>query len=198
MSLIDIYKNRHTSLTDTIGIWDKDWNQVFKAARPLSCSVDEPSKNMEHPLETGSVITDHRIILPVEIKLSLVMIAIDKENVYKEINEAYLAGTLFTIWTRTAGYLNMMIVGMPHEETPENIDTITMALSFKEVQFVSPTFLPLPPSAVKNKDNGSTKEKGQVKSTEPSAQVENGAKSNVEGGSIAKAGKDKVVGWFKR
>lgn len=199
MSIVDIYKNRFTSRTDSIGIWDQNWKQVFVDARPIACSVDEPSKNMEHPVETGAVITDHRIILPVEIRLSMIMLAVDYENIYKEIKQAYLAGTLFTVWTRTAGYENMMIVGMPHEETPENIDTITMALSFKEVIFVSPTFLPLPPSAVKNKDNGSTKEKGQVKASAPSAQTEAGAKGSLlkEGlGDSVKNAKAKIGSLF--
>ncbi len=28
---------------------------------------------MEHPVESGIIITDHRIILPVEIELSLIL-----------------------------------------------------------------------------------------------------------------------------
>lgn len=170
MSLLDIYNNRNTPLTDEIGIWDQNWSQVFATARPLSCSVSEPSKNMEHPVETGAVITDHRIILPVEIKLQMIMPAVDKEEVYRAIWSSYLAGTLFTVYTRARSYFNMMIVDMPHEETVEQFDSLAMALSLKEVIFVSPFFEPLPPAKVKEKTNASTKEKGEVKPVEATAE----------------------------
>ncbi len=190
MSLLDILQNIGTSREDSVGIWDASWQQVFIDARPLNCSVSEPSKNMEHPLETGAVITDHRIILPIEVTMNFVIMGAQYQSVYKEIKQAYLLGTLFYIYTRAQSYANMMMIDLPHEETPDDLDTLKITIGFKQVEFVTAFFEPLPARKVKEKTNASTKEKGQVKSSETPAAVQNDVKSN----GLLKQGKDWLTG----
>ena len=55
---------------------------------------------MEHPVESGAVITDHRIVMPIEIDLSLILASADYTDVYKAIRQYYYAATLLTIQTR--------------------------------------------------------------------------------------------------
>lgn len=160
MSFLDIFRARSTR--DVVGIWGSDYGQVFQKSRPVRCSVTESSKNMEHPLETGAVITDHRIILPVEIALDLVMEGAAYYDQYTKIKQAFVKGDLFSIHTKTGIYKNMMIVQIPHQESPDQYDTITMSLTLKEVIFVTAQFQPLPASKVKTSTNQSTKDKGQV------------------------------------
>ena len=45
--------------------------QVFADARPLKAVVSETAQLMTHPLEDGSNIIDHRIILPIGLSLSI-------------------------------------------------------------------------------------------------------------------------------
>jgi hypothetical protein len=125
---------------------------------------------MEHPIETGSIITDHRVILPVEAELSLIMNAAYYQDQYRQIKAAYLAGELFYLHTRTGVFRNMMITDIPHDETPEMFDTITLALKLREVQFVTAQFLPLPPRKVADKTSQSTKDRGQLQSKDPTAE----------------------------
>lgn len=157
-------------VVDVVGIWDQDFRQVFADSRPVKASVVEPSKNMEHPIETGSVITDHRVILPVEIDLSLIMKAATYAAQYGQIRAAFISGELFYVHTRTGVYKNMMITDIPHEESPEMFDTITMALKMREVQFVTAQFLPLPPRKVESKPNQSTKDRGQIQGKTPTTE----------------------------
>jgi hypothetical protein len=77
------------SLNDLVGIFTQDFNQVFIRARPIKASVKEGAKSMEHPLETGATTTDHRIILPVEIELSMIMQAVDYRDTYEDIKQAF-------------------------------------------------------------------------------------------------------------
>jgi hypothetical protein len=155
---------RNGAATDTVGIWRKDFSQFCRESRPVALSVSETSKNMEHPLETGAVITDHRIVLPVAIDLSLIMNGAVYRNQYRELRQAFIAGELFTVSTKTGNYANMIITDIPHEETPDMADTIAVAVKMLEVKFVEAQFLPLPPAKVENKANSSTKDRGQIQS----------------------------------
>jgi hypothetical protein len=170
MAIADFRRNGASK--DTVGIWRKDFSQFCRESRPMSLSVSESSKNMEHPLENGAVITDHRIVLPVAIDLALIMNGAVYQSQYREMRQAFIAGELFTVSTKTGNYDNMIITDIPHEETPDMADTITVALKMLEVKFVEAQFLPLPPAKVENKANGSTKDKGQLQSAPaPSAQA---------------------------
>ena len=39
--------------TDTVAIFDQDYNQLFRNARAIKAVVKEQSKVMEHPVESG-------------------------------------------------------------------------------------------------------------------------------------------------
>ncbi len=150
-------------MTDTIAIFDKNFNQVFIGARPLKGSVAEPSKLMEHPLETGAVVSDHRIILPVETTIAMMLSPDEYRQTYQRIRQAYYAGAQYTVQTKTGGYQNMVIADMPHEESADVFDTVAITLKFREVQFVSAQFVKLPAVKVSKKNTAkqSTKDRGQ-------------------------------------
>jgi len=123
---------------DSVAVFTQDFTQIFRNSRPIKAIVKEQAKVMEHPLETGAVITDHRIILPVEIELSLLLSSVDYQNTYKAIRSYYLSGTLLVIQTRTGIYENQLISAMPHEETTEQYDVIPLTLSLRQAFFVAP------------------------------------------------------------
>ena len=123
---------------DAVAVFTQDYTQIFRDARAVKATIKEQAKVMEHPIETGAVITDHRIILPVEIELSLILLPVSYQDTYKAIRSYYLNGTLLVIQTRTGIYENQLIVNMPHEETPEQYDAISLNLSLREALFVAP------------------------------------------------------------
>lgn len=141
---------------DYVAIFDENLAQVFREARALKATVKETSELMKHPLETGSVIIDHRIILPIEIDLAVVIQAEDYQSVYQQIREYYQNGTFLIIQTRTGVYENMVIASMPHDESPEMYDTVPIALRLREVQFVEPQYgiQPAAPSNQTTVDRG--------------------------------------------
>lgn len=155
--------------SDAVAVFGANLSQVFSGARPIKAAVTEDSKLMEHPLETGAVVTDHRIVLPIEIELSLILTATYR-NVYQQIKQLFTDGTLLTVQTRTASYSNMVIMSLPHDEDPEMFDAIAIAVKLRQVEIISPQYGTLPPSKVANKSQASTVKKGQQQgkdSTDP-------------------------------
>lgn len=142
---------------DSVAVFTQDFTQLFKSARPIKAVIKEQAKVMEHPVENGATITDHRIILPIEIELSLILASEDYQSVYNNIKQYYLNATLLTIQTRSGIYQNQLIASMPHEEDPSQYNVLTIALSLKEVIFVSAQYTTLP----KNKGDNSTVKTGE-------------------------------------
>ncbi len=125
--------------TDTVAVFTQEFEQIFRDARAVKAVVKEQSKVMEHPLENGAVITDHRVVLPVEIELSMILSRRTYQDTYKAIRSYYLNATLLVVQTKTGIYENQLISAIPHEESPEQYDTISLTLSLRQALFVLPS-----------------------------------------------------------
>lgn len=147
--------------TDTVAVFSQNYDQVFRNARPIKAVIKESSKVMEHPIETGAVVTDHRIVLPVEIQLSMILTPATYRQTYDEVRQLYLNGTLLIVQTRSGTYQNQLIQEMPHEEDTTIYNTITLALSLKEVQMVTAQFTTTP----QKPKNSSTIDRGTQNTT---------------------------------
>lgn len=141
MAITDIISTLLPSFAiDYVAVFNQNYEQVFRNARPIKAVVKEQAKLMDHPVENGAIISDHRIILPIEIDLSLILASDDYQSVYKEIRQYYLNATLLVVQTRSGIYENQLISALPHEEDPSMFNALTLALSFKQVQFVTAQF----------------------------------------------------------
>ena len=118
---------------DIIGVYDSGFDQVFQNARPLKATVRESSRPMEHPLENNQIITDYRIILPIEITLPVMITSLFYSDTYQEIKNLYLNAELLSVQTKTQLYPNMIIADLPHDESPEQFDAVPMTIRFKQV-----------------------------------------------------------------
>lgn len=152
-----------TGAQDVVAVLGADFNQVFQKARAIKATIMRASKAMEHPLETGATITDHRIVLPVNIELSLVLASEDYKTVYQQVRDLFTKGSLLTVQTRVDSFPSMLIEKMPHDETPEMYSGVALALSLKEAQFVQPQFTTL---KVRQSKDSSTTARGQQQPTD--------------------------------
>lgn len=145
-----------SAAVDQVAIFDDKYNQLFQQAKSIKVVVKENSKLMEHPIETGAIITDHRIIMPIEIDMSLILASSDYSDVYKAIKQYYLNATQLIIQTRSDIYANQLIEALPHEEDPNMYDSLTIALSLKQVVIVSTQYAPVPkyPSFTNTQNRG--------------------------------------------
>jgi hypothetical protein len=122
--------------SDVVGVLDQEtFTQIFPEARPMKAFVRETSRVMEHPLETGAMIADHKIIDPRTIELLMIVSAADFAGAFQQIRAAWLDSTLLTVQTKAAVYQNMIIQNLPREEDPEKFDITVISLQMKEVIF---------------------------------------------------------------
>ena len=136
------------------------FGQMFAQARPLVADVYEMADLMEHPLETGSVIADHIVFRPVEIELPLMCVGeLAYRSTYAALRQTFKAGTLLTIRTRTGSYPNMVITDLPHDETPDEFNAISIRLRLREARFVTPK-QGLASDQVANQSQSSTQNRG--------------------------------------
>lgn len=148
--------------TDSVAVFDQNYTQLFRNARAIKAVIKEQAKVMEHPVESGAIITDHRIIMPIEIDLSLILSSADYQDVYAAIKQYYLNATLIIVQTRSGIYQNQLISALPHEEDPNMYDALTIALSLKEVYMVTAQYAVAP----KQPSNSNTTNRGTQQSTQ--------------------------------
>lgn len=129
-----------THAFDQVAVYNQSFEQVFPRARVIKAIIKEEAKVMEHPLENGATIVDHRIILPVECELTFILQAADYQDTYRQIKQLYLNAELLIVQTKSSTYYNQLIASMPHEENPDMYDALTLELGLKEAQFATTTF----------------------------------------------------------
>lgn len=121
-----------TSAVDVTGVFDQNYNQLFVGARPISAKITPVAKMMTHPLEDGTSIADHRVIMPVDIQLSVILDPDDYVDTYNAIKSVFNGISSVTVQTRVDSYPNMYICEMPHDETAAVFDTVTMILKLSQ------------------------------------------------------------------
>jgi hypothetical protein len=152
-----------TKSVDVVGVFDVDFNQVFPGARPLKLVVNDKATFFKHPLEDSSIRIDHMIFDPVEAVLSLMIYGHNYRNVYQQVKQKYRNQTQLIVLTKVDTYQNMYIQAMPHDESPENFDSVIMALKLYETKFgvTAISFASADPS------DSDTKNRGQQDPKEP-------------------------------
>ena len=166
----DLVQIRRRTAPDTFEV-------AYPSARPMQANVAETGRLMSHPLEDGSSIVDHRIIFPTVITLSIIIdprlftfrpiagefgFGTTYRETYDQIQTDFLMGTEFQIQTKSDTYNNMYLQNIPHEESPNQFDTITMILEFVEAKFTNVVVQALGMDNVANPNDTSTLEKGQA------------------------------------
>jgi len=150
-----------------IAVYDSNFEQVFPYALIAKVSVRRPTKLMDHPLETGTETTDHRVILNTEIELPLILRPEYYKETYNNIIHLWETAELLTVQTKASVFNNQIIEEPPHEELAEIYNTIIINLKLRQVQIavsgVSESY--------KNPTKGSTIDRGSIKS-EPTEAVQ--------------------------
>lgn len=145
-----------STAVDTIAVFDSNFNQVFQAARPMKCTARPIARLMEHPLETGQIISDYKIIMPVEVTLPLIVASDVYRDIYAEIYNLMAKSELLMVQTRATNFSNMLISEMPDEERPDMFDVIMIELHLKQVLLVeaASNFSPADGTQVNTQNSG--------------------------------------------
>lgn len=143
-------------MTDVVAIFDSQGNQLIEDARPIKVSVIPSSKMMEHPLEDGSSVVDHRVIQPTMIEVTCVA----TQDSYQRIKEISRQNDTVIAQTNAGVFESMAVESYAHDETSDVFDKLIVQIKLREVIFVKTQFQALPPRAVKKPRNASTVKNG--------------------------------------
>lgn len=148
---------------DVVAIVDPDTGQqMFTAAEAMKANVSPMSKIMDHPLEDGTPVSDFKIILPIAIELGLLVNAADYDSTYAALTDAFLDSTWLTVRTNADTYDNMIIEGIPHDETPEMFGMLSIAVRLREVNLIEVQYQALPAKQVSEPTDQSTVNTGET------------------------------------
>jgi len=170
--------------TDVVAIYNTSEEQVFADAIPMKAAINSTLQKFDHPLEDSTVITDHIVINPDQVSLSLTIPKGLYKDTYNQIRQAYQSGDLFEVRTKAANFTNMLITGLPHEENPEKFDAIDMVLEMEETQFESVIIATLQFQEVARKDQATSVDRGEQNPADASsvaAQIFDQAQEFIEG-----------------
>ncbi len=138
MSILNYFVS--SSVQDFVGVFDSNFNQVFPNARILKPVVKPTAKGMEQPLESGKTVTDHVIMQPLQLELTMIIAGAENiDNTYQSIYNYFSNFTLLTVQTKTSNYSNLYIMEMPHEESPDQYDAVAIVLNFKQAFIATST-----------------------------------------------------------
>jgi hypothetical protein len=153
------------SSQDIVAILDADnFQPLFSGSNIMTATVRESSKLTNWAVEDGTQRTDHRVIDPVSIDLP-VLLSDDTRALFEQLRNAFIDGRNLIVQTKVRSYSDMMIIEMPHDETPEYGEAVPVTVKLQELRVVKPEFGTLPPSRVANKKQASTVSKGNQQST---------------------------------
>lgn len=151
---------------DVVAILGPGYTPIFALARPLTATVFEDARLMEHPLETGAVIADHIVFEPLEIEMPcLVRGEIEYRATYGALKSTFKAGTLLTVVTRSGVYPDMVITSLPHDERPHSFDALELNIRLRHAVFVQPSSEDLPQSKTADAKQSSTVKRGAQQTT---------------------------------
>lgn len=154
--------NIPSATSDLVAIINADtFEQEFITARPLKVSSNSSIQYMQNPIETGGVITDHKIDLPDVVSIACIVTGFNYRDLASQVSSLAKASTQFTVQTKSMTYTNMVIEEFPIEEEPEKFDSITITLNFREIQFDSAQIQTLTPASVTNPADASTVDRGE-------------------------------------
>jgi hypothetical protein len=110
----------------------------FYHATPMSLSIEQNSKLCEQPVENGTLIAEHKVILPKRVVCSLAMPNFIAGRVINEIQQYYNSSKKIIIQCVAGTYMNMILDALPTEMDNSTVDRPIYKLSFREVILVEP------------------------------------------------------------
>lgn len=107
----------------------------------ISAEMGISSDLCDHPVESGSVITDNAIIQPISAKVKIAMPTAFAQRIYSEMIKFYQQKKYIILQTKFAAYRNMVIESMPYKLENETVDRPVIELNLRQVMEVEPQYI---------------------------------------------------------
>lgn len=152
-------------------VWQRENEEIKEVLTKLEVSrisTEDQLKIFEHPIETGTVITDHIILEPRQINIQAYISIYDSETL-TELEQLYLSGTKLTVRAENKIIKNALIKSKPKEINSDVFDKTLYSITFREAEEKEPVYVAMPPKKVINKKTASRVNSG-VKQATPQKQ----------------------------
>ena len=128
----------------------------------MELDVMESSKIMTSPTESGTIIADHRVFIPIEITARCTLPIEDWKKSYDALRAWFeqTEAKFLTLATKADNYENMQLIELPHKETSESIQRLFFDLKFREVKLVAFDYKAMPLEVVESAENATTVDAG--------------------------------------
>lgn len=129
----------------------------------VNADVSISSDLCDHPVESGSVITDNAIINPISMKVKVALPTAFSTRIYEQMIRFYQKKKYIMVQTKFAMYRNMVIESMPYKLENETIDRPVVELSLRQIQEVEVQYI-TGDAIIKNpisKEDADTKDLGR-------------------------------------
>lgn len=141
-------------------IFGEDGSEVLADVAIVSCKVNDQSKLMEHPVESGAKISDHKVFEPRTMDITIALTSDGFDTEYAELFDLYRQCAILSLQTKVQVYNNLQIASIPHEEKVTTMNRLIFNIQLKEAIVVSPQFVAAQRS-YKKPENKPTVEVGQ-------------------------------------
>ena len=131
----------------------------------MDVSVKETSTPTKYAVEDGTNRNDHIIYNPTEIAMRFT-IAGDVSQLFNAIKQTYTDRALVTVQTRTDVYADMIVTGIPQDQSGASMDAVMLDISLSEWREVVPEYGELTQSRVAKPEQSSTVKRGSQATTE--------------------------------
>ena len=131
----------------------------------MDVSVKETSTPTKYAVEDGTNRNDHIIYNPTEIGMRFT-IAGDVSQLFNAIKQTYTERALVTVQTRTDVYADMIVTGIPQEQSGAAMDAVMLDISFSEWREVVPEYGELTQAKVAKPEQSSTVKRGSQATSE--------------------------------
>lgn len=106
----------------------------------MNASAEQTGKVCDFPIESGAVISDHKVREPRRITATLVMPGVLAGQVVDQINYYYHHSRKIAIQMPTGIYTNMILEATPVNMNPEDVSRPKFELKFREVLIIEPNY----------------------------------------------------------
>lgn len=101
----------------------------------IDAKVNIESSLCDHPVESGALITDASIILPVKAEVSVAMPTFFAERIYEQMKDMYrLKKDKIILQTKYGLYKNLVLQNIEYELEHETVDRTKFVLTLREIQ----------------------------------------------------------------
>lgn len=139
--------------------------EILRLSSIISCRVTDTARLMEHPVESGAIITDHKVFQPKRFVVTVALSEMNYSTEYAELYNVYKRCESVTLQTKAQIYQNLQIESIPHEEKAEAMTRLIFNIGLKEAQVVNASYIEGVSSGggVASATNSSTVSRGAVK-----------------------------------